>query len=1127
MPLRSPVPLTNPWNLNRMQLPYVIDNQQHRMADVLNALLAEHAGRSLDIATAYFNVQGFDLLKEGLRDLGSFRMLLGDEPRDGAAIGLRPDGATRLVTELNAAPFDEKTLRAVEDFIAFLRRDLVHVRACRHGFLHAKAYLLYGDLPTGGADRFQPVAAIVGSSNFTGPGLTTNRELNLSHKTAVTDEELALAMSGIDAAEGSPDTRRRLMSAVGAQAIMELDHWFQREWDAAAEYKGDLIELLDASKFGQKEYTPYEIYLKALFEYFKDDLGAEVETAVRSAVDLTEFQEDAVKKARKILARYDGVVIGDSVGLGKTWIGKKLLEDYAYHQRLRALVVCPASLRKMWTDELQEATIAATILSQEELGQGEFDPTPYADADVVLIDESHNFRNRTTQRYENMERILSAHAGRGRNGGHKKVILMTATPINNDILDLYNQITLITGGDRSYFAGAGIGDLYRFFLNARRTRMDQSAGISLFNLLEEIVIRRTRAFIRKAYPDATINGKTIRWPERKLKTVRYDLEDTYAGIYDEVVDAIDNLKLAPYRLEAYKKKGVARDEFEEGRQEALAGIFKSRYLKRFESSVEAFRISIRRALEFTKTFESYVLDGRLLDSTSFQKAMRYLEREDEEDDSTPVSKADSLDAHESAKRALENLPPLDTSQYDLRRLHEALQADVDALTRVWHDIEDIRPEEDAKLGRLKELLAGELKGQKVIVFTYYRDTARYLYRELSGERGAAFLQEAGSPVIRRMDGGASPKERARLIESFAPRSNDRPDIAGTDREVQVLVSTDVLSEGQNLQDCGVLINYDLHWNPTRMVQRAGRIDRIGSEFPVLLVHNMFPDAGLERLLRLVESLGKKISYIDRTGFLDASVLGETVHPQSFNTLRRIMDEDGSVIEEQEQFAELASNEFLLQQLRTVLETGAREMLERLPDGIHSGLARGKERGLFFYFTAPGGTGEGRRHFWRYHDMDHNRMVDNRFLITNLIACSSETPRVIGEADVFAVQDRVIDDILKSVQEQQAVEAAPKVLDPLQQTVLTLFRGYLNSPSVKRGDVREAMQRLRQPMTHTAIRELRRAYDVFQGDESVSSLLDAVRGLTEWVADDGQQASPRQKPLTREDLHLVCWEYVWS
>ena len=339
-----------------------------------------------------------------------------------------------------------------------------------------------------------------------------------------------------------------------------------------------------------------------------------------------------------------------------------------------------------------------------------------------------------------------------------------------------------------------------------------------------------------------------------------------------------------------------------------------------------------------------------------------------------------------------------------------------------------------------------------------------------------------------MDGGASPAERSRLIAAFAPVSNNHPNLVGSAGEVDILISTDVLSEGQNLQDCGVLVNYDLHWNPTRMVQRAGRIDRIGSKHPTLWVHNMFPEAGLERLLRLVESLNRKIIDIDRTGFLDASVLGETVHPRNFNTLRRIMDEDGTVIDEQEQFAELASNEFLLLQLRTLLEAGGREMLETLPDGIHSGLARQRERGLFFYFTAQRRDGEGREHFWRYYDLDLDRVLDNRFLIANLIACSSDTPRVVGDSDVFVIQDKVIDDILSSVQERQAVEAAPRILDPLQQTVITLLRGHLNSQSTDRAAVRQAMRLLGSPMTHTAIRDLRRAHELFQRGQDVQLLI---------------------------------------
>ncbi|MDA0988620.1 MAG: hypothetical protein O2783_05745 [Chloroflexi bacterium] len=206
-------------------------------------------------------------------------------------------------------------------------------------------------------------------------------------------------------------------------------------------------------------------------------------------------------------------------------------------------------------------------------------------------------------------------------------------------------------------------------------------------------------------------------------------------------------------------------------------------------------------------------------------------------------------------------------------------------------------------------------------------------------------------------------------------------------------------------------------------------------------------------------------------------------------------------------------------------------LEKLPippSEVHvRTLAKEGERGIFFYFTAPGGRGEGRRHFWRFYDLKRDRMVDNRFLITNLIACSPDTPRVVGDADVFAAQEKVIADILASVQEQQALEAAPKVLDPLQQTVITLLRSYLNSPAVKRADVREAMQRLRQPMTHTAVWELRGAYEEFQTDPDIQSLVVFISKLADSDGGSTKGTNDRDVPLSREDLHLVCFDFVWS
>lgn len=1121
-----------------MRVPYVIDNETTVLRDILREVLSKHAGRSLDVATAYFTVGGFALLRDELRGVGSFRLLLGAEPASGEQIGLRPDPiATRGLVrrDLERLPFDEATLRSVEDLIAWLRTEGVRVRLHDKGFLHAKAWLFYSDRPGQQKlfDRFRPILAIVGSSNFTIPGLTSNRELNLAHKVLLDEteaEDVAAAqavewLSDTRASETiTPQNRQLLKSEVGARAIIDLERWYQRQWEDARDFKDNLVELLDASKFGQTEYTPWQVYMKALFEYFRDDLGEEETGGTRSAIDLAEFQDDAVKKARRILSRYDGVMIADSVGLGKTWIGKKLLEDYAYHMRQKALVICPAALRQMWEGELLGASIAAVVLSHEELGREEFDWRAWGDADFIVVDESHNFRNPNAQRYDALSSIIAANGGRGAAGARKKLVLLTATPVSNTVFDLYNQLVLITQNDRTFFAAAGIADVYKLFLAARR---DPKATV-LYNLLEEIVIRRTRPFIRKAYPDATIRGEKIRFPDRKLKTIRYNLEETYAGLYEDIVSGVDSLKLAPYHLEAYKK--TKADEFEEGREQALVGIFKSRYLKRLESSVEAFRISVRRALQFLETFESYILEGRILKSTDFHTALRYLDTESEEDGGSLRSLAEAMESNEEIKSLLAGMETVNPSLYDLRKLHDDVRRDVDVLKAIYDRIRDIKPADDLKLQRLKDLLRNELRGKKVLIFTYYRDTARYLFRELGSTEStaaAAFRQELGDVTIRRLDSGADAKERVRTVQHFAPRANRREDLVGSDDEIDILISTDVLAEGQNLQDCGHLLNYDLHWNPTRMVQRAGRIDRIGSEFDVLWVNNMFPDEGLERLLRLVESLSQRIEGIDALGLLDSSVLGETVHPRNFNTLRRIRDEDGSVIEEEEQQTELVSHEYLQNEVRQLLKAGGDEMLASLPDGIHSGLIRERARGVFFYFQA--GTGVARQHFWRYVDLRDDAVIDNRYLIANLVACAPDTPRVVDPdmwSRVFDLQERAIESILRASEQQAAAQVAPKTLDPIQQTVATILQQALNRPDVDRADTVESIRFLSKPVMKVHVRRLRELVREYQRDASLDVVLQRLR-MMRADADPADPAGAARTRIRREELRLICFDFLSS
>jgi hypothetical protein len=275
------------------------------------------------------------------------------------------------------------------------------------------------------------------------------------------------------------------------------------------------------------------------------------------------------------------------------------------------------------------------------------------------------------------------------------------------------------------------------------------------------------------------------------------------------------------------------------------------------------------------------------------------------------------------------------------------------------------------------------------------------------------------------------------------------------------------------------------------------------------------------------------------------VLGEVVHPRNFNTLRRIQQEDGKVIEEEEAFAELASSEYMLQTLRNLLDAGMRKTLEELPDGIHSGLARAGARGVFFYFVAEGKrNGRGRRpreHYWRYLDLvdgGAGRIEDNRYVITNHIQCQPDTLRVVpapGTVDIFALQEQVIASIIQSSVEQVAVEEAPKLLDPIQQTIITTLRRYINSPAVSRKAIIAAVQTLNEPLPSVYIKALRKAHAAFTADGDVAELLQAVSALhgaaeggagrTAGGGSDAEEGAPLSA-VRREDLRLVCFEYLW-
>ncbi|HID95152.1 MAG TPA: hypothetical protein EYP53_03730, partial [Candidatus Latescibacteria bacterium] len=543
-----------------MTIPDIIDNsaEGRRLADVLKEIIVP--GARVYIASGYFNLAGFNLIRKKLKEVQEVRLLLGRalSPQDVRSAenfleNLREEAETNMGT-----PESESL---IQEFLHWLQNPEVEVKIYNKGFYHGKFYIIE-EVPVLGA------VAISGSSNFTKAGLTRNTEFN----TVLKQES----------------------------AVRETKRVFERLWNESEDYKEDLKSLY--SDF-TTAYTPYEIYIKALYAYFRDKFASVSPTdEIPSPIVLTDFQRDGYLAALDTLDRYGGVLLSDSVGLGKTYLALKILDDFAYRLRQKALVICPAQLKGiLWEPKLRDAGIRADIVHRERVSRKDFPIEDYEDHDLIVVDESHNFRNSQTNCWKNLSSCVIR-------GKPKKVILITATPVNNSVFDLYNQIRLITKDRDDFFSPAGISSLWGYFLRADKEKE------TLYDLLEEIAVRRSRPFIKKNYPDAAIDGEPIRFPERELHIVRYNLEETYQGLYKECSQAIENLTLASYNVESYRKEIRQKqlDLFEEitkvflaegwsekeakdflmilGRNEAVIAILKMLFLKRLESSIEAFRI---------------------------------------------------------------------------------------------------------------------------------------------------------------------------------------------------------------------------------------------------------------------------------------------------------------------------------------------------------------------------------------------------------------------------------------------------------------------------------------------------------------------------------------------------------
>lgn len=948
-------------------IPDVIDNSspEKKLANVLNQLISPES--KVYIASGYFNLSGFKLLKDKLKEAHSASIIIGRalSPIDIHAPDVFLD---ELRHEAESNMDSPHTRSLIQDFVQWLDSDKVRFRIYKKHFYHGKTYIVEG-IPVVGS------IGIVGSSNFTEAGFTHNTELNMAQKQE--------------------------------SAVSELKKVFERIWEEGEDYKKELKDLY--TRFTES-YSPYEIYLKTLYSYFEDKFASvSPEDDIPSPIILSDFQRDGYLAAIDILERYGGVLISDSVGLGKTYLALRILDDFAYRLRQKALIICPAQLKGLlWEPKLRDAGIRADIVSKETVSR-DFSIECYAGYDLIIVDESHNFRNSGTNGWKNLFSTLIQ-------GKPKKLVLVTATPVNNSVFDLYNQIRFITKDRDDYFSAAGIQSLWGHFLRA------DVNNETLYDLLDEIAVRRSRPFIRKYYPEALIDGESVRFPERRLHEVRYSLEDTYKGLYSECSKAIENLTLASYNIEAYRKEIVGKqlDFFETlkesllergmkendaqkllmtlGRNEAVIAILKVMLLKRLESSIHAFRISIKRLIDFQEKFLVVLERGRLLDRETYRK----------------FNESDDLAEEETISS--EELPLIKAEDYEIERIKRLVTQDITLLNGIYNKIKSITAIDDVKLRALRERLRTELKGKKVLIFGYFKDTMRYLHKQLGGNKEWFDLEATGEEKkqvaeflddihlshkkISITDSDISPEDRKKRIIAFSPESNDRPDIKGTEEEIQILLSTDVLSEGQNLQDADTVINYDLPWNPVRLIQRIGRVDRLKSKHDLVHIYNFFPEDALESLLGLMDRLYKKLDAINRSVGLDASTLGETPNPKEFGYVHQLYEGKVEVLDELENLSELAMGEFLKEEVLKYLQEIGEDRIKRIPNGMGSGLRRVGHHGLFMSFK------EGSRHHWCFYDLKKNRISEEKLNVIRLIRCKSDEERVELDFDPYEIIDKV-------------------------------------------------------------------------------------------------------------------------
>jgi SNF2 family DNA or RNA helicase len=881
-------------------MPYssIKDNFKHgKLGDYLRDKIKDDA--TLSFVSAYFTIYAYEKLQEKLNKIGSLRFLFG-EPTFVKSID--PSKQTYRSYKIEDENIKLDTVltqkKIATDCVAWINEKVEIKSIAKKNFLHGKLYHINNN----GVDE-----AIFGSSNFTVSGLGFSENPNI---------ELNLEIN---------DRRDR----------NEMKEWFDEIWNDAELVKDVKQEVINYLEQLYRNQAPEFIYFKTLFHVFEKFLGDhEADWAMKQNIQITEtdiwrtlfeFQKDGVKGAINKMNSHNGCIIADSVGLGKTFEALAIIKYYELLNH-RILVLCPKKLRENWTkyqaqnasklnpfikDRFSYTVLSHTDLSRERGRSGDVDLSTinWGNFDLVVIDESHNFRNNTpgkrddegqlirSSRYQRMmEDII-------RSGIKTKVLMLSATPVNTDLSDLRNQLYFITEGkDDAFVASLNIPNLkntlavaQKMFTqwadpkrNPQRNSRDlmEKLGSDFFKILDELTIARSRKHIKQYYSKEM--ERIGAFPQRAKPVSIYPNIACNGGrfmSYDKLNDEISEYKLSLFSPSFYilpdfrslyleKTKAEKFAQFtQKDRENFLIGMMKVNFLKRLESSVHSFTITIDRTIKkidmllaLIERYERIKLHHDELDYNEL--------RPDETDDE------ELNEAFEIGKKITYQLEHLNLAEWK-----SDLLKDKDQLVVVYSAAVLITADKDGKLAELKQRIQEKVfhpttnvlgkSNRKVLIFTAFADTAKYLYESLhrwiKGDLGVEVALVTGGGENKTTFGRTDFNE---ILTNFCPIAKERDKIESLPQEgeIDLLIATDCVSEGQNLQDCDYLINYDIHWNPVRVIQRFGRIDRIGSKNSVIQLINFWPTHDLNKYINLKNRVEARMALVDISATAEENIL---------------------------------------------------------------------------------------------------------------------------------------------------------------------------------------------------------------------------------------------------------------